>query len=145
MTTVGAEAEKCDAGFYCISGAVRPDPTDGITGKICPAGGFCLKGATSISPCPTGYYNPEQGAKTSSSCITCLPGKYCAGSNNPEPTGSCQAGYYCPAGSTSPTMNAVAAGYYAPTGADFAIPCPRGTYQPSDRQAACIDCPAGAY
>lgn len=49
MTSVGAESEKCDAGFYCIEGATRPDPTDGITGKICPAGGYCLKGATSVS------------------------------------------------------------------------------------------------
>lgn len=60
---------QCDAGFYCILGATRPDPTDGITGKICPAGGYCLKGATSISSCPAGKYNPYQGAKDSSSCI----------------------------------------------------------------------------
>lgn len=112
---------------------------------ICPAGGYCLKGATSVSSCPAGQYNPYQGAKDSSSCITCLPGKYCFGSNNPAPTGTCTAGYYCPAGSSSPTQNAVAAGYYAPAGSDFAIPCPRGTYQPSTLQSSCIDCPAGAY
>ena len=46
----------CDAGFYCILGAIRPDPTDGITGMICPAGGYCLQGATSVSSCPAGKY-----------------------------------------------------------------------------------------
>lgn len=30
-------------------------------------------------------------------------------------------------------------------GADFAIPCPRGTYQPSDTSSACINCEAGAF
>lgn len=145
MTSVGADSEKCDAGFYCIEGATRPDPTDGITGMICPAGGYCLKGATSVSSCPSGKYNPEEGAKVSDSCIVCLPGKYCFGSANPAPTGSCTEGYYCPAGSSSPTQMPAPAGYYAPTGSDFAIPCPRGTYQPSDRQPSCINCPAGAY
>ena len=145
MTSVGQESEKCDAGFYCISGAIRPDPTDGITGMICPKGGYCLKGATSVSSCPSGKYNPEQGAKTADSCISCLPGKYCFGSANPEPTGTCTAGYYCPAGSSSPTQEPSPVGHYAPAGSDFARPCQRGTYQPSDKQAACIDCPAGAY
>lgn len=39
MTSVGVD-DECDAGFYCIEGATRPDPIDGITGKICPAGGY---------------------------------------------------------------------------------------------------------
>ena len=137
--------DYCDAGFYCVEGATRPDPTDGITGYICPAGGYCPQGTTTVQSCPAGEYNPEEGAKAASSCISCLPGKYCAGSANPTPTGDCDAGFYCPAGSTSPTQNAVSAGHYAPAGSDIEIPCPRGTYQPSNQQASCIDCPAGAY
>ena len=145
MTVAVADANKCDAGFYCIEGAIRPDPTDGITGKICPAGGYCLRGATSVSSCPSGKYNPEEGAKVADSCIVCLPGKYCFGSANPAPTGECTAGYYCPAGSSSPTQNSVPVGHYAPAGSDFAIPCPRGTYQPSTQKEACIDCEEGSY
>jgi len=128
---------QCDAGFWCIEGAVRPDPIDGITGKICPSGGFCLKGAVAVSDCPAGQYNPVEGAKNSSFCIDCLPGKYCAGSANPEPTGDCDPGHYCPAGSSSPTQNIVAAGFYAPAGSDFEIPCPRGTFQVSNQQESC--------
>lgn len=138
MTAV-TTADYCDAGFYCVEGAYRPDPTDGITGYICPAGGYCLAGATSVSPCPTGEYNPEEGAKTSDSCISCMPGKYCSGSANPEPTGDCNPGFYCPAGSSSPTENSVAEGYYAPSGSDIQIPCPRGTYQPANESESCVD------
>jgi len=87
MIGTSLTGQECDAGFYCIEGATRPDPTDGITGKICPAGGFCLKGTTSVSACPNGEYNPEEGAKSADSCIPCLPGYYCSGSANPEPTG----------------------------------------------------------
>ena len=140
-----AGATMCDAGFYCIEGAIRPDPTDGITGKICPAGGFCLQGATSVSPCPIGTYNPAEGAKNSSFCISCLPGKYCSGSASPTPTGDCLAGYYCPAGSTSDKQMNATAGYYAPTGSDFQAPCPRGTYSTANNSVVCISCAAGEY
>jgi hypothetical protein len=144
MTAV-TTSDYCDSGFYCIEGATRPDPTDGITGKICPAGGFWLAGTTTVSDCPIGEYNPVEGAKNTTFCITCLPGQYCAGSANPTPTGYCDAGYYCPAGSTVQTQNSVAAGYYAPSGSDIAIPWARGTYQPSNIQGSCISCEAGAY
>jgi hypothetical protein len=138
-------ADYCDSGFWCIEGAIRPDPTDGITGKICPAGGFWLAGTTAVSSCPTGQYNPVEGAKNSTFCIDCLPGQYCGGSANPTPTGFCTAGYYCPAGSSIATQIAVVAGQYAPVGSDISIPCPRGQYQPSDIQGLCISCEAGAY
>mmetsp|Transcript_25097 Transcript_25097/g.27849 ORF Transcript_25097/g.27849 Transcript_25097/m.27849 type:complete len:558 (+) Transcript_25097:3592-5265(+) len=145
IITVSGTAMECDSGFYCIEGAVRPDPTDGITGKICPAGGFCLQGALTVSSCPTGQYNPAEGAKNSSSCINCLPGQYCAGTANPAPSGLCDPGFYCIAGSSSPTTAGTVAGTYAPAGSAFKIPCPRGTYQPSIEQGACISCEAGAY
>jgi hypothetical protein len=136
---------KCDAGFWCIEGATRPDPTDGITGKICPAGGFCEKGTIVPAPCPPGQYNPAEGAKNATFCIDCTPGKYCAGSSNPAPSGDCDAGYYCEAGSSSNQAKDALAGFYAPAGSDFPIPCPRGTYSPTDNAAECTPCGAGEY
>lgn len=101
--TALTNAEKCDAGFFCVKGAVRPDPTDGVTGNICPAGGYCPLGAATKSDCPAGKYNPETGAKDATSCVSCTPGSYCSGSALPSPTGLCDAGFFCTAGSSSKT------------------------------------------
>ena len=44
----------CDSGYYCIKGALRPEPTDTVTGNICPTGGYCPSGAATPSYCPDG-------------------------------------------------------------------------------------------
>jgi hypothetical protein len=35
----------CSAGYYCLSGASTPTPTDGTTGNVCPQGKYCLEGS----------------------------------------------------------------------------------------------------
>jgi hypothetical protein len=35
----------CSAGYYCLSGASTPTPTDGTTGNMCPQGKYCLEGS----------------------------------------------------------------------------------------------------
>lgn len=54
QTSVDTTNNQCDAGFYCIQGASRPEPTDETTGARCPAGGYCLQGGASPSSCPEG-------------------------------------------------------------------------------------------
>lgn len=128
MTAVTV-ADECDAGFICIEGSTVPDPRDGITGDFCPAGSYCTKGCGSPGnlacplSCPDGYYNPIEAAKSIVSCLKCLPGSYCAGTNSPNPTGLCEEGFWCPEGSGAGYKTVVAAGdtdpgYYAPVGSD---------------------------
>ncbi len=134
MTAV-TTADECDAGFVCIEGSTVPDPKDGITGDFCPAGSYCTKGCgapTNLAcplSCPDGYYNPITAAKSIVSCLKCLPGSYCSGTNSPNPAGLCEAGYYCPEGSkfaykTEITAGDTDPGYYAPVGSDVQKKCP---------------------
>lgn len=44
-----------------MTGSAVPNPTDNIVGYICPAGHYCLEGAVAETPCPKGFYQPEQG------------------------------------------------------------------------------------
>ena len=53
---------ECDAGYYCIEGSSRPEPTDETTGSRCPPGGFCLKGGSTPQSCSAGEYGPYVGA-----------------------------------------------------------------------------------
>lgn len=80
------ELYKCDAGYYCIAGASRPEPTDEITGERCPPGGYCLKGGSKPTACAAGEYGPYTGAQTSADCIDCLPGFYCIGADAADAT-----------------------------------------------------------
>ena len=34
----------CAAGFYCVGGAIKAKPTDGVTGSVCPPGTYCGEG-----------------------------------------------------------------------------------------------------
>lgn len=54
----------CDPGYYCIAGAITPNPTDGTTGNVCQVGGFCEYGSKRVVTCPPGTYNPSTAAKT---------------------------------------------------------------------------------
>lgn len=45
---------ECDAGYYCIEGSSRPEPTDETTGSRCPPGGYCLKGGSKPESCAAG-------------------------------------------------------------------------------------------
>ena len=34
-------AKTCDPGYYCIAGAIKPSPIDGVTGRLCAKGNYC--------------------------------------------------------------------------------------------------------
>ena len=62
-------------------------------------------------------------------CFASFVRYYCAGDNNPEPTGPCKAGYYCTGGAGTPIQNPSPAGHYTEDGAFKPEPCEQGTYQ----------------
>ncbi|XP_070551430.1 uncharacterized protein [Ptychodera flava] len=137
--------DVCDAGFYCRYKAETSAPPDGLTGGLCPAGGYCPAGSAVPAPCALGTYSNSTGSKRLEDCIACDPGYYCAGDNNPEPTGPCEAGYYCVGGSGTPTQYETPAGHYTLDGAYKPEPCPRGTYQTATKSSYCSDCLQGYY
>eukprot|EP01135_Chromosphaera_perkinsii_P006890 Nk52_evm45s621 gene=Nk52_evmTU45s621 len=136
---------NCDAGFYCISKASASSPPNDITGGLCPKGGYCPVGSAAPVKCPIGTFGQSTGAKVSGDCVACTPGSYCAGSNNPSPTGPCDPGYFCPGGSTTPTDKIVPQGHFSLQGAAAASPCLPGTYQPGSGQGICNQCLQGNY
>ena len=89
---------KCDAGYYCIGGSQRPEPTDEVTGSRCPSGRYCEKGAAAPVSCVDGKYGPFEGARAITDCILCKPGYYCLGSGGGAATNKCKAGIYCKEG-----------------------------------------------
>ncbi|CAG9314260.1 unnamed protein product [Blepharisma stoltei] len=138
--------DTCTEGFYCSGGASIATPNDGQTGKKCPAGGYCPAGTTSPQKCSAGTFNNFDGGRSSSDCVTCWPGYYCAGTDlSPSPTGKCDPGYYCPAGESTSNSHAAQAGYYAPSGSVAQIACAAGTYNPSTAASSCISCDPGNY
>jgi hypothetical protein len=137
------KSPDCYAGFQCIAGASRPEPTDLVTGRRCPAGSYCPAGIVTPTSCPAGTFNAYEGGKTEADdCAKCWPGYYCEGTSNGQPTGLCTAGYYCELGSDSPLPNGhankpvntaagskpAAKGHYAPAGASKQTQCPPGSY-----------------
>nr|XP_047130962.1 uncharacterized protein LOC100202447 isoform X1 [Hydra vulgaris] len=116
---------KCNAGFYCIGGATKPNPNDGFTGNICPAGSFCEEGSKWYSPCKNGTFT---NFTASALCEVCPEGYMCTGQVAPD---LCEQGYYCLKGT----------GYNK-------MPCPEGTYGSQKGLisiAQCTPCTAGSY
>ena len=147
-------AGPCDPGYYCLEGSYTSAPhapgaplVDEPTaiGGLCPAGGYCPLGSSFPSACEAGTYNNYTGASSAADCQACLPGHYCAGSNNPYPTGKCRAGYYCTTGSPIPTQFESPPGYYSPTGSSAPLSCEPGTYNNEYARSSCFDCVAGRY
>ena len=64
---------QCPAGYICLEGANKQNPTDLATdkGKICPAGYYCPAGSWEEKPCPIGTYQPETGKSAESDCLPC--------------------------------------------------------------------------
>jgi hypothetical protein len=145
MTGITA-LNMCDAGYYCKSGAKKPEPEDGgISGSTCPKGGYCPKGAISPSKCPAGQLMLIEGTSDDTKCTLCPRGYYCEQTDQPIPTGKCKAGYYCGYGETvsAPAGQTAAIGEYAPEGSAFPTKCPRGYKQKFAAQEECVVCSAG--
>ena len=77
---------KCDPGYICVTGAIRPDPSDLVTqgGYTCPAGYYCPAGASSPNPCLPGYFNAGEGSYSADSCIQCPANTYTNTYGNPS-------------------------------------------------------------
>ena len=114
-------------------------------GGLCPAGGYCPSGAATPASCPQGTYNNYTGATSAADCAVCPPGYFCAGSNNPSPSGKCSAGYFCNGSSSTPYQFIVPPGYFSIDGASAPTPCTPGTYQTNSGEASCTACPMGKY
>ena len=145
----------CAAGFVCAGSSPTPTPnasyafgTTGDTaswpvpGGVCPRGHFCAAGTAAGGEvaCREWQFNPYEGARDASSCLTCNPGKSCEG---PGANGTaayaqqpCPAGHYCPRGSESDPKTW------------HAVPCPAGTFSESEGASSedvCAPCVAGFF
>eukprot|EP00057_Strongylocentrotus_purpuratus_P012752 XP_011667226.1 PREDICTED: neurogenic locus notch homolog protein 3 [Strongylocentrotus purpuratus] len=139
-------AGKCMEGFYCISTAVRPDPTDGITGDICPRGRYCGNGTGANPPmCPSGTYSNSTGLMIEDQCTDCTAGSYCEDPGLTQLTGLCDSGYYCPTGQSSSSPFPCGQGYYCEEGSASETACVSGTYQDDIGQSSCKRCNRGYY
>ncbi|XP_053729819.1 SCO-spondin isoform X1 [Synchiropus splendidus] len=143
---LSAASGACGAGYYCLSGAWSPTPSDGETGDSCPEGHYCPQGSSSPLPCPEGYYSNTTGNSIPSDCLPCPPGHLCFSRGLPFPSQVCPAGSFCPGGGDGSTASvACSAGNMCPAGSSQQVPCPPGTYQNSPGQEECLRCPAGFY
>lgn len=116
----------CDPGYFCLSRATTPTPTNGVTGDFCQAGFFCPGGSNLPVPCPPGWFSSEPFA---SNCSQCPSGFYCTNASS-DPI-QCPLGYYCP----------------EETGFDW-LPCPAGTFSNNEGLSTvdeCIPCTGGSY
>ena len=55
----------CDPGWYCLGGAVGPQPTDAGQGGMCLAGNYCPAGSGGQIPCDPGHYCNNDGRSLS--------------------------------------------------------------------------------
>eukprot|EP00118_Oscarella_pearsei_P024287 m.302953 g.302953 ORF g.302953 m.302953 type:complete len:234 (+) comp40832_c0_seq1:6749-7450(+) len=135
----------CDAGFFCREKAFSPAPPEGPTGGVCPRGGYCPEGSAVQANCPVGTYGNSTGNKAPEDCTSCDPGFYCAGDNNPFPTGPCDPGHYCTGRADRPTQHVTPPGFFTVAGAVQPSPCQPGTFQGALGQSECIECLPGFF
>ncbi|KAL7831753.1 hypothetical protein AOLI_G00293010 [Acnodon oligacanthus] len=126
-----AASGLCEAGYFCLSGAVSPTPDDGVTGDWCPPGHYCPTGSSSPLPCPLGHYSNTSRNTESPACLPCPAGFACSSRGLSAPSHVCHAGYYCPQGqnSSQPPEYTCSPGNMCPPGSPAQIPCASGTYQ----------------
>ena len=136
------DCKDCPAGYYC-DGTLQNDTfcSHGVQNpELCLPGYYCPINTKFWSefPCPIGKLGLENGLEAEADCTPCTPGKYCASTGLSVPTDDCQAGYYCTQGASLPaptdgvTGDICANGSYCPQGANASIPCPAGTYGPTE-------------
>lgn len=78
---------KCWEGYYCPTGADRPDFLE------CPAGTYCVNGSVVGEFCPNGTYRNDTRGKNLNDCFPCTPGSYCDGIGLQRPSGPCGEGF----------------------------------------------------
>lgn len=136
----------CSPGYYCEGGVDRSNPNNaevnstypascpllgGHTGigDVCPIGYHCPLGSALPVPCPSGYYQNEEGQST---CKNCPQGYYCTVNSTEFSDKPCPTGHYCPQN----------------TKRGFEYPCPEGTFNTLEKQidiTACKNCTKGNY
>ncbi|NXG34457.1 AB24G protein, partial [Dromaius novaehollandiae] len=77
-----APSGRCSPGYYCVTRAQTPTPTDGLSGAPCPIRHFCPLGSRSPAPCPAGSYMPQARGEE---CLACPEGEYCVPGEKPQP------------------------------------------------------------
>jgi len=129
LIDLSSDTHKCDAGYICLGGAIKPYGNDGTIVKECSAGNKCDIGATTETPCDLGTYNPHISSGT---CYPCPAGKACDSTGLTAPN-DCPVGHYCPLGSS---------------GFDNKVQCPAGTFSNDvnlKEVGECLPCPPGKY
>jgi hypothetical protein len=112
-----ADCKECPAGHYC------PANTSDYAPNVCPAGYFCpLATPYAIAnPCPAGTFGNGTGQHAPDACVPCVPGSYCEGAGNSEPTGLCDPGWYCVNASTEARVSVLrSCGFY-----NYQYPAPK--------------------
>ncbi|XP_069599133.1 uncharacterized protein K04H4.2-like [Ranitomeya imitator] len=150
-TTVNGD---CAEGYYCISGAQRPDQEEEIIGSAgpCPPGHFCPRGSVAPTPCPIGTFSSRIKLLLEAECSPCAAGHHCDSPGLVLPAGPCSEGFYCILSAISPHLFSVSSmggpcpsGHFCPIGSSAPQPCPPGTFNPMERQGICLPCTEGFF
>ena len=137
---VSESCKTCPTGFFCNSFETNTACIESTLGIItpspCPEGYYCPENTSSMTqyPCPEGTFSDRANLGIETDCIACLPGMYCFSPAQTAPTGICSAGYVCFAGAVVPT----------PTDGVTGWPCPEGEYCPAGSNAG-MYCPPGTF
>lgn len=102
----------------------------------------------------TGTFYNRTGLQNETGCLPCSAGYYCDGTGNIVPSKKCHEGFWCRGGSSEeqplnqPYGTECPNGSYCPRGTPSPVLCPKGTYQPSQRNTRvedCVDCDPGKF
>ncbi|EDV28435.1 uncharacterized protein TRIADDRAFT_51343 [Trichoplax adhaerens] len=128
----------CSTGYYCVSGADRPNPVNSTgscngsqvgVGDACPLGYYCPSGSDFPIACGAGTFANVSGL---GSCYTCPAGYYCEVASRTYTNSRCPPGYACPAGTKSAYENACPPGKLNNVSGALSLtdcqPCPSGKY-----------------
>lgn len=125
VTILSADEGNCDAGYYCVLGAKKKNPTHDVNegGNICPDGHYCPAGSSAPIPCDPGTFRTGPGATVATECLDCTAGNYCESFGAIAVTGLCQKGYYCEVKSTVKNPKICTVGNKCPDGAASQTAC----------------------
>ena len=152
--------KTCTAGYYCIMGAPRVNPSRvndedaGVITGTCQKGNYCEENIAYQQMCPLATYGRSDRITSVDDCRDCDGGKYC---DVPGLTSSdviadeisaeiCKAGFYCETGQSHSYNNPAPAGTYADEGSSQASDCSSGTFSTSEyleSREECSPCPIG--